>query len=142
MRAFFVRWIVTTIAVLTAAHIVPGISYQGWGALLVASLILGLINATLKPILMLLSLPLLLVTFGLFTLVINSGLLLLVGKLVQGFEVAGWGSAFWGSLVISIVSVVIKRFQSPPRETTPSRNAPLASPGKTPPSGKDRVIDV
>jgi len=142
MRAFFVRWIVTTVAVLAAAHIVPGISYRGWGVLLVASLILGLINATLKPILMLLSLPLLLATFGLFTLVINSGLLLLVGKLVHGFEVAGWWSAFWGSLVISIVSMVIKGFQSPPRETTPFRNAPLASPGKAPPSGKDRVIDV
>src|SRR3989344_2735036 len=100
MQAFLIRLMITTIAVLTSAHIVPGINYHhDWGVLLTASLFLGLINAVLKPFLILVSLPLLFLTFGLFTLVINSVLLRIVSYLVHGFDVNGWGSAFWGSLV-------------------------------------------
>jgi len=137
MRAFFIRWAITTFAVLATAHIVPGIGYQNWGSLLAASLVLGLVNAYLKPVLMILSLPLLLLTFGLFTVVINSCLLLLVSRVVHGFHVAGWWSAFWGSLVVSLVTILIKSFQSPPRITVQSQN--------NQPSGSSRhhrIIDV
>ncbi len=113
MKAFLFRWFVTTVAVTAAAHVVPGISYLGWGSLLTASLVLGLANAILKPILMLLSLPLLLFTFGLFTLVINSFLVMMVSHLVKGFTVADWSSAFWGGVVISMVTILLKMIQGP-----------------------------
>ena len=65
MTAFVIRWLVTTIAVLVAAHLIPGIGYDGWGALLGASLLLGIINAFVRPILLLLSLPFIIITMGL-----------------------------------------------------------------------------
>lgn len=137
MKNFFLRWVITTIAVMAVAHIVTGIHYTGWGALLTASLVLGLVNAIFKPLLMLLSLPLLIFTFGLFTLVINSFLLKLVGHLVQGFHVADWGSAFWGSLIISVVTLFLKAFQNPPHVKIASfRRSPRSS------EGRGRTIDI
>jgi putative membrane protein len=109
LKAFFQRWIVSTVAVLVATKIVPGIDYGHWRDLLVATLVLGLLNSFLRPILMLLSLPLLIFTLGLFTIVINALLLLLVSWLLheEHFRVSGFGSAFWGALVISIVSLLL-----------------------------------
>ena len=107
LKEFLQRWLITTVAVLVAAHIIPGIHYDTWQALLVATLVLGLLTAFLRPLLLLLSLPLLLVTLGLFTLVINALLLLLVGSLVQGFHVATFWDAFWGGLIISLVSLLL-----------------------------------
>lgn len=103
--SFLRRWVVTTLAVLVAANVVPGIDYDSFGSLLVASLLLGILNAFLKPFLLLLSLPLLLLTLGVFVLFVNAFLLSLVGTLVGGFEVAGFASAFFGGLIISLVSV-------------------------------------
>ncbi len=140
MRTFFLRWLITTIAVLVAAHLVPGIHYEDLGSLFVASLVLGLVNAVLKPILMLLSLPLLLFTFGLFTLVINSALFLLVGELVQGFHVAGWGSAFWGSLVVSLVTILLKSFQFSQRN--PAVSVTIKQSASSRKETKEKVIDV
>ena len=105
LKDFLTRWAITTVGVLVAAHIVKGIDYDHWQALLVATLLLGLLNAFLRPLLLLLSLPLLLVTLGLFTLVINAALLYGVGWLVKSFHVASFGAAFWGGLVISIISL-------------------------------------
>ena len=102
MTAFVIRWLVTTIAVLVAAHLIPGISYDGWGALLGASLLLGIINAFVRPILLLLSLPFIIITMGLFIFVINALLLMLVSKIVPAFQVAGFWSAFFGAIVISL----------------------------------------
>ena len=136
MRSFLFRWFVTTVAVLAAAHIVPGIGYNSTGALLIASLVLGLVNAILKPILMLLSLPLLLFTFGLFTLVSNSAMVMLVSVLVKGFTVENWKSAFWGGVVISLVTILLKALQSPPRVQVSSQVRP------PPESSKDRTIDI
>jgi putative membrane protein len=95
------------VGVLVAAHVVDGISYETWVDLVVATLLLGLLNAFVRPILMLLSLPLLLLTLGLFTLVINAGLLWLVGELVKGFHVAGFWTAFKGALVIAVLSLLL-----------------------------------
>jgi putative membrane protein len=142
MQAFFVRWIVTTIAVLAAAHIVPGIDYHGdWGALLTASLILGLINAIVKPFVLILSLPLLFLTFGLFTWVINSCFLVLVGKMVDQFDVSGWKSAFLGSLVISFVTMLIKWLQVPEKQPRITIKTSRSASSALPPSS-DKVIDV
>ncbi|HEY5707518.1 MAG TPA: phage holin family protein [Terrimicrobiaceae bacterium] len=107
MTAFVIRWLVTTIAVLVAERLIPGIDCDGWGALLGASLLLGIINAFVRPILLLLSLPFIIVTMGLFIFVINALLLLLVSKIVPAFQVAGFWSAFFGAIIISLVSWVL-----------------------------------
>ncbi len=99
---------VSTLAVLVAVNIVPGIGYEKWPDLFVASLVLGILNAILRPVLMLLALPLLLVTLGLFTLIINALLLYIVGNLLRPhFSVDTFWAAFWGALIISIVSIVL-----------------------------------
>jgi putative membrane protein len=110
MTAFVIRWLVTTLAVLVAAHLIPGISYEGWGTLLGASLLLGIINAFVRPILLLLSLPWIIITMGLFIFVINALLLMLVSKIIPAFQVAGFWSAFFGAIVISIVSWLLSSF--------------------------------
>lgn len=107
MKAFVQRWAVTTLAVLVATHLVKGIDYDSLVALFAAALVLGILNALVRPVMLLLSLPLLVVTLGLFILVINAALLYLVGQLVKGFHVASFGAAFWGALVISVVSLVV-----------------------------------
>ncbi len=106
-KAFLQRWMVTTLAVLVASNLRLGIEYETVTGLLVASLLLGILNAFLRPILLLLSLPLLIVTLGLFTLVINALLLLWVGSLVSAFNVRDFRAAFWGALVISLVSLAV-----------------------------------
>ena len=108
LKAFIQRWIISTVAVLVATYIVPGIKFDGLPDLIVATLVLGLLNSFLRPLLMLLSLPLLIFTLGLFTIVINAVLLLLVSVLLRGhFHVDGFWSAFWAALVISIVSLLL-----------------------------------
>jgi putative membrane protein len=109
LKVFIQRWVISTLAVLVATYVVPGIKYGDWRDLLVATLVLGLLNSFLRPLLMLLSLPLLIFTLGLFTIVINAVLLLLVSVLLgaDNFRVDGFWSAFWGALVISIVSLLL-----------------------------------
>lgn len=107
LKSFIKRWIITTLAVLVAAQVVKGIRYDNFESLVIATLTLGLLNAFLRPILLLLSLPLLVFTLGLFTWVINAGLLMLVGRLFSGFHVEEFRSALWGALVISIVSILL-----------------------------------
>ena len=109
LKEFLKRWAVTTVGVLVAAHTLAGIHYdkENWQTLLIATLILGLLNAFLRPLLLLLSLPLLLFSLGLFTTVINAGLLYFVGQVVKGFHVDTFWDAFKGGLIISVVSVVL-----------------------------------
>ena len=108
LKAFIQRWVISTLAVLVATYVVPGIKFDRWQDLLVATLVLGLLNSFLRPLLMLLSLPLLIFTLGLFTLVINALLLLLVHALLgDRFKVESFWAAFWGALVISIVSLLL-----------------------------------
>jgi putative membrane protein len=110
MRHFVFRWIVTTFAVFVAAPIV-GINYgERVGCLLGASLLLGIVNAFIRPILLLLSLPLILVTLGVFILIINALMLKVVGAVVPCFEVPGFWSAFFGAIIISIVSWLLSAF--------------------------------
>ena len=104
---FLVRWLITTLSVLVAANIVSGIAYDTFGALLVAALLLGILNAVFRPLLLLLSLPLLIATLGFFVLIINAMLLYFVGWLVGPFHVGSFGAAFWGGVVISLVSITV-----------------------------------
>ncbi len=108
MKRFLQSWLICTLAVLVAVYLVPGVQYQKPVDLIIASLLLGILNAVLRPVLMLLALPLLVFTLGLFLLVINALLLYLVGLLLQpGFSVANFWAAFWGALVISLVSSIL-----------------------------------
>ena len=108
LKEFLQRWIINTVAALVATYIVPGIRYQNWPDLLVATFVLGILNTFVRPILMLLSLPLLLFTLGLFTLIINAFLLYVVGYLLKPkFAVDSFAAAFWGGLVITVVSLVL-----------------------------------
>lgn len=110
MTAFLIRWLVTTIAVFAAEKIIPGIHCQSAGALLGASLLLGIINAFVRPILLLLSIPFIILTMGLFILVVNALMLMLVAQIIPSFGVDGFWSAFFGSIVISFVSWILSSF--------------------------------
>lgn len=104
MSAFVIRWLVTTLAVFVAELLVPGVNCAGWGALFLASLLLGILNAFVRPALLLLSLPWIVVTMGLFILLLNALLLWFVATIVPGFTVDGFWSAVFGAIVISLVS--------------------------------------
>jgi putative membrane protein len=111
MQAFLIRWFITTLAVMAAAWVLPGISYEHkMGVLLAASLLLGIINAFVRPVLLLLSLPFIIVTMGLFIFVLNALLLLLVSSLVPPFRVDGFWNAFFGAILISLVSWLLSAF--------------------------------
>lgn len=112
MKRFLLRWLINALAIWAAIEIVPGIHAEGgWTVIAVVALILGFTNALLKPLLKLLTCPLILLTLGLFTLVINAAVLLftswLAGALGLSFQVAGFWPAFWGGLIISIAGVIL-----------------------------------
>jgi putative membrane protein len=108
VKRFLQSWLINTLAVLVAVHIVKGIHYEKPLDLAVASLLLGILNAVFRPILMFLALPLLIFTLGLFTLVINALLLYFVGNLLRpDFRVDTFWDAFWGALIISVVALVL-----------------------------------
>jgi putative membrane protein len=138
---FLGTWVINTLAVAVAVAILRGhITYENWQYLLIASLLLGLLNAFVRPILMLLALPLLIFTLGLFTLVINALLLYFVGLLMAPhFRVDTFGFAFLGALIISVVSILLNI------ATGNSGNARFSiRRGPPPPPNKkdDDVIDV
>lgn len=107
LKEFLQRWVITTVAVLVAAHLVGGIHYDRVAALLAGSFFLGFLNAFLRPLLLLLALPLLLLTLGVIFFFINAGLLFFVGRIIPGFHVDDFRAAFWGGLVISVVSTIL-----------------------------------
>jgi len=109
MRHFVFRWFVTAFAVFVAAPIV-GIEYTTFWCVLGASLLLGIINAFVRPILLLLSFPLILVTLGLFILIINALMLKFVSEIVPCFKVPGFWSALFGAILISVVSWLLSAF--------------------------------
>jgi putative membrane protein len=134
---FLKLWAVTTLGVLVAARVVPGIRYETAGGLFAASLLLGLANAFLRPVLVLLVLPLLLVTLGLFYFVLNALLLWAVGAVLKTFHVDGFWPALWGGLVITVVSTLVGMLAGEGPTIRFERRGPK------PPSGGDGpVIDV
>ena len=110
MSAFLIRWMVTTVAVFVAEKLIPGIDCGSLSALLGASLLLGIANAFIRPLLLLLSIPFIILTMGLFIFVVNALLLLFVSHLIPSFEVSGFWSAFFGAIIISIVSWLLSSF--------------------------------
>lgn len=104
---FLIHWAITALSLWVASHIFRGLKFDSTGALIVAALLLGFANAIVKPLLIVLTLPLTLVTFGLFLLVINALMILLVAALVKGFRVSGFWTALFASLFVSILSILI-----------------------------------
>lgn len=146
MKEFLERWFITALGVLVAANVVSGLEFDGWGGLLGASLLLGILNAFLRPVLLLLSLPLLLVTLGLFTFVINGCLLYFVGSVLKNFHVLGFWAAFKGGIVISLVSMAANLLigkNKPKIQVKASRTTPRSNTRPPPPNiGSGPVIDV
>ena len=123
---FLLRLLVNAAALWVATRVVPGVTHTGsGGSLLLVALVFGILNALLRPVLALLSCPLMILTLGLFTFVINAVILLLTSSLSEslgiGFHVDGFGSAFLGALVVSLVSILLSVFVRDVSERAPRR---------------------
>lgn len=106
-----IHWFFNTLAVIVTAYVLPGVEVGSIWVAFVVAVLLGIVNTILKPILVFLTLPINIVTLGLFTLVINAILVLLVGNLVPGFMVSGFWSALAFSVVLSLVNSILHRFE-------------------------------
>ena len=106
MAGFVLRVLIVALGLWLASELVPGIEVKGGATLLGAALILGIVNAVIRPIIIVLTLPITILTLGLFLLVINAAMLGLVASLFNGFSVAGFGSAILGSVVVSITGCI------------------------------------
>ncbi len=104
MKGFFFRLVITALGLWAAATIVPGVQITGWGNLVVAALLLGIVNAVIRPVILILTLPLTVLTLGLFILVVNGISLALVAALMPGFTLSGLGAAILGSVVVGLTS--------------------------------------
>jgi len=143
LKEFLQRWLINTVAVLAATYIVPGIHYQGWPDLFMATFILGLLNTFVRPLMMVLSLPLLIFTLGLFTLVINALLLLLVSWLLKpSFQVEDFWQALLGALVISLVSLALNSITGTGGSRVEVRRGKRRPSSNKPDDGGGPVIDV
>ncbi len=128
-----VRWLVLALGVVLSTKIVPGISYDTGTTLFVVVVLLSLFNAVLKPLLLLFTLPFIVLSLGVGIWLINALLFYFVGRLVDGFHVAGFGSALLGALIVSVTNLVLNRLLTPP----PRPPGPPRSPAK-----RDDVIDI
>ncbi len=110
MINIILRLLMLTAGIFLASFLVPGITVDGYGSAIKAAVLLGVLNIFIKPVILIMTLPITLLTLGLFTLVINALLLWFVGYAVAGFEVASFISALVGAIIISILSIVLNRF--------------------------------
>ena len=112
MRGILIRWLALTLAILVAAYLIDGIRVSGFFGAFFAAAILGILNALLRPVLLILTLPINILSFGLFTFVINALMLMMASGLIGGFQVHGFWAAVGGALLISIVSWLLNSFIS------------------------------
>ncbi|MBA3850264.1 MAG: phage holin family protein [Opitutus sp.] len=134
-----VRWLILALGVVFSATLVPGIGYDTGTTLAVVVLLLSFCNAVLKPLMVLFTLPFVILSLGLGVWLINSLLFYFVGKLVDGFHVAGFGSAMLGALIVSVTNLVVTRLvrnAAEPRPPPPSAPAPRRG------GRNDDVIDI
>lgn len=109
MFRWIIQWILSAIALMVVARLVPGFYMNGGiGSALIAALVIGLLNATLGAALKFITFPFAILTFGLFLLVINAAMLLLASDLVGGLYISGWGPAFWGAAVLALLGMLIR----------------------------------
>ena len=107
MFEFLLHLLLSAALLLVVSHVVSGFEVRSFGSALLAALVLGLVNAVLRPIVVFLSLPITILTFGLFLLVVNALMLLVVGAIVPGVRLRGVGPAVWGALLLSVLNLVI-----------------------------------
>lgn len=131
-----VRWSILALGVTLASHLVPGIRYDSATTLVVVVLLLSFLNAVLRPVLVLFTLPFILLTMGLGMLVINALLFLFVGRIVGGFEVSSFWSALGGSVIVSLTNLILSSLVGP-RPPRPPQGGPRRSAEKP-----QDVIDV
>jgi putative membrane protein len=110
MRGLIIRWFVTAVGLWVTSELFSGIRADGMASLLFAAIVLGVFNAILRPIILLLTLPINLLTLGLFTFVINGFMLKLTGAVVGGFSVEGFWTAVGGAILLSVVSFILNVF--------------------------------
>jgi putative membrane protein len=108
MGKLIAHWILSAVCLLIVANLVPGFIVRGLKTALIAALVVGLVNVTLGLILKVLTLPLVILTFGLFSLVINALMLMFASNFVSGFHVRGFVPAFWGALALSLLNMVVR----------------------------------
>jgi len=104
-----ITWLIVTLAILLAAYLIPGVGVRNFTSALVAAAVLSLLNILVKPILVFLTFPITIITFGLFLLVLNALMFMLCAAIVPGFRVSSFWSALLGALVVSVVSLVTLR---------------------------------
>ncbi|HXU06769.1 MAG TPA: phage holin family protein [Polyangia bacterium] len=126
MRSFLIHWLFTGVALAVATHFVPGIVVSSTAALVFGALVLGLVNAIVRPVLVVLTLPITVVTIGLFYLIVNGVAFALAAGLVPGFAVASFGAAIVGALAVSFVSFLLNWLLRP---TPSSSDGGRAAPG-------------
>lgn len=107
MMAFLAHWGVTSLSLWVASLMFHGISFSSKKSLFISALLLGLVNAVIRPVIIILTIPLTLITFGFFLLVINALMMLLVSALVPGFRVSGFWTAFFASIVVTVISLLV-----------------------------------
>lgn len=110
LTPYLLHWGITALSLWVASHIFDGLKFDNTASLIISALLLGFANAIVKPLLIVLTLPLTLLTFGLFLLVINALMILLVAWLVKGFKVSSFWTAFFASIFIALLSLVIGSF--------------------------------
>jgi len=110
MKRFLIHWLVITLALWVTSWIVPGVDVSSYTALAIAAIVLGLVNAMVRPVLTILTLPITVLTLGLFYLLVNGFTFFLASKLVPGFQVGGYWWAVLGALVFSVISFFIGMF--------------------------------
>jgi putative membrane protein len=110
MKRFLIHWLVIALALWVTAYILPGVHIESTQALAIAAVVLGLVNALVRPILTLLTLPITILTLGLFYFLVNGFTFLLVTKVVPGFGVSSYWWAVLGALVVSIISSFVGSF--------------------------------
>ena len=110
MPQFLLTWLLTAVSLMITAHFVPGFKVDSFSAALIAAVVLGLVNAFIKPILIVLTLPISFITLGLFLFVINAITILIAGNITPGFQVDGFVPALIGSIVLTIVGSVLNYF--------------------------------
>jgi putative membrane protein len=103
-----INWFLSALAVWVVAHFVPGFHVAGVGSALIAALVIGLVNATLGAVLKIITLPLTIITLGIFWFVINALMLEMASAVVPGFHIDSFASAFWGAIVLSIVNMLFR----------------------------------
>lgn len=113
MIRFLAHLLLTAALLLLVANLVRGVKVSGWGPALLGAIVLGLVNAFVRPVMILLTLPLTILTFGLFLLVVNALVLWLVAALVPGIQVRGFGAAFFGSLLLTLLNLGIAILAGP-----------------------------